>query len=353
MPPGPFVDVAAGYFFNVGRRADGSLVGWGSNFSGQLNVPTPPPGLRYLQAAAGGELAAAVRSDGAVVVWGIERFIWRVPGVEYVRVSAGMVEGLIVGLRRDGGIDNIRGVNIVPALPPGVSYVDVVAGPSHIVARRSDGMVVAWGDNTFGQCDVPPLPPGLSYVQVSAGFGHSVARRSDGSVVVWGSNVYGEHRVRPLASGEAVVDVAAGGYSTAALYEVGGYSWFGDGCAGSAGTTELAAKSAPRIGETLVTILRPAPVHGAILLTGFSNTRTGLWSLPLDLGVAGMPGCRLRVSPDLLLPVGVPGSDVRLPLTDDPALVGFVLHQQALVLDPGANAFGAVMSAAASAVVGG
>jgi alpha-tubulin suppressor-like RCC1 family protein len=54
------------------------------------------------------------------------------------------------------------------------------------VARRSDSSVVAWGDNSFGQCNVPALPPGLSYVEVAAGGLHTVARCSDGSVVAWG-----------------------------------------------------------------------------------------------------------------------------------------------------------------------
>jgi hypothetical protein len=34
--------------------------------------------------------------------------------------------------------------------------------------------------------NVPALPPGLSYVQVAASSRHAVARRSDGSAVAWG-----------------------------------------------------------------------------------------------------------------------------------------------------------------------
>src|SRR5262245_34098756 len=62
------------------------------------------------------------------------------------------------------------------------SFVEVEAGRRHTVARRSDGNVVACGDNYYGQCDVPVLPPGLTYVQVAGGDFHAVARRSDGSV---------------------------------------------------------------------------------------------------------------------------------------------------------------------------
>ena len=37
------------------------------------------------------------------------------------------------------------------------TYVEVAAGTFHTVARRSDGSVVAWGHNGYGQCDVPSL----------------------------------------------------------------------------------------------------------------------------------------------------------------------------------------------------
>src|SRR5262245_37244133 len=41
------------------------------------------------------------------------------------------------------------------------AFAEVAAGAYYTVARRSDGSVVAWGYNDFGQCDVPALPAGL------------------------------------------------------------------------------------------------------------------------------------------------------------------------------------------------
>ena len=35
---------------------------------------------------------------------------------------------------------------------------EIAAGLGHIVARRSNGSVVAWGLNWYGECDVPPKP---------------------------------------------------------------------------------------------------------------------------------------------------------------------------------------------------
>jgi hypothetical protein len=61
-----------------------------------------------------------------------------------------------------------------------VSYVEVDGGGSHTVARRSDGMVVAWGFNSNGQCNVPAPPPGASYVEFEAGGSLTVARTGGG-----------------------------------------------------------------------------------------------------------------------------------------------------------------------------
>jgi hypothetical protein len=57
--------------------------------------------------------------------------------------------------------------------------------------------VVAWGVNYSGQCNVPALPSGLTYVQIAAGGAHTVALRSDGFVVAWGDNWNGQCNVQP------------------------------------------------------------------------------------------------------------------------------------------------------------
>ncbi|MBM4393755.1 MAG: hypothetical protein FJ090_21725, partial [Deltaproteobacteria bacterium] len=127
-----------------------------------------------------------------------------------------------VARRSDGSVvawgSNVYGQCNVPALPGGLAYVEVAAGWRHTVARRSDGSVVAWGDNVYGQCNVPVLPVGLAYVEVAAGERHTVARRSDGSVVAWGNNYYGQCNVPALPVGLAYVEVAANWRHTVARY---------------------------------------------------------------------------------------------------------------------------------------
>jgi hypothetical protein len=68
--------------------------------------------------------------------------------------------------------------------------------------------------------------------------------------------------------------------------------------------------------------------------------------LPIDLGPLGMPGCALHVAPDITIPVfNVNGSaDVTINLPNEPRMIGMRFYDQALTLDPTANALGAVLS---------
>ena len=50
----------------------------------------------------------------------------------------------------------------VPALPSGLTYVEIAAGGYQTVARRSDGSVVAWGDNSSRQFTVAATTDGLA-----------------------------------------------------------------------------------------------------------------------------------------------------------------------------------------------
>ncbi|HPL75462.1 MAG TPA: hypothetical protein PKW18_12965, partial [Candidatus Sumerlaeota bacterium] len=56
------------------------------------------------------------------------------------------------------------------------------------------GRVVAWGDNSEGQCNVP-ADASNSVVAVAGGVNHSLALRSDGRVVAWGYNASGQSTV--------------------------------------------------------------------------------------------------------------------------------------------------------------
>src|SRR4026207_2437760 len=98
------------------------------------------------------------------------------------------------------------GSQIIPNVAPGTRFTKIAVGGEHNLALKSDGTVVAWGFNTWGETTVPVGLTGV--VAVAAGGGHSLALKSDGTVVAWGFNTWGETTVPVGLTG--VVAIAAG-----------------------------------------------------------------------------------------------------------------------------------------------
>jgi alpha-tubulin suppressor-like RCC1 family protein len=172
------VQVAAGYYFGLALRSDGTVWAWGDNGSGQLgdgtttDQSTPgrvlgPDGV--VTQVAAGAMSLALLSDGTVWEWGAG---WLIP---------------------------------VPV--PGLTGVTKIsAGSTFNLALRSDGTVWAWGQNDHGQLGngttVPTMTPvkvtGLSHVTgIAAGFNAAVATATSGisavtSVWTWGANDHGQ-----------------------------------------------------------------------------------------------------------------------------------------------------------------
>jgi hypothetical protein len=86
---------------SLGLKADGTIVAWGSNVSGQCNVPAPNAG--FVAVAAGGDLAAGhslgLKADGTVVAWGVyTQCDIPAPNADFVTIAAGWFQSL--GVRR-------------------------------------------------------------------------------------------------------------------------------------------------------------------------------------------------------------------------------------------------------------
>lgn len=85
-----FTKVAAGGGHNLALKADGAVVAWGWNGSGQSAVPGGLTGVVAI--AAGSSHSLALKADGTVVAWG------NGPAVptglnEVVAIAAGVMEG--------------------------------------------------------------------------------------------------------------------------------------------------------------------------------------------------------------------------------------------------------------------
>jgi hypothetical protein len=153
------VEVNAGYQMSAVRTASGRIFVNGGNRWSTASVPPLPTGRSYVQMDVKPGGGAAVVDDGTVVVWGADYHPAHVP-------------------------TGILTFPPAPLLPSGMTYLDVSAGASHVLAMRSDWQLIAWGDNSRGQCNVPTLAPGQSVVRMRALVISRVARRSHRQVPI-------------------------------------------------------------------------------------------------------------------------------------------------------------------------
>ena len=218
LPPGltNVVAIKAGHHHTVALRADRSVVAWGDNRLGQTNVP---PGLDNVVAlAAGHDHNLALRADGTAVGWGNSNF-----GQTNVPPSATGLRAVAAGIEfsavlfNDGSIfvwgNTGFSLGTVPAAASNVTAI--AAGGSHLLALRADGTVVAWGRNNFGQTNVPPALTNV--VAITAGAFHSLALLRDGTVVGWGLNSDGQ-AAPPAAGLTNATQISAGYFHNLALH---------------------------------------------------------------------------------------------------------------------------------------
>jgi alpha-tubulin suppressor-like RCC1 family protein/subtilisin-like proprotein convertase family protein len=209
---------AAGEDHSLALKADGTVVAWGFNDGGQCDVPN---GLNDIKAIAGGpDFSLALRQDGTLVSWG------------NVTLPSGLSDIVAISsqtaLKADGTVVNLQFPYDVPAGLTGViavaDYLELQGEVVQHLALKSDGTVVAWGDNSSGQLDVPS---GLSdVVGIAAGLGHRLALKRDGTVVAWGDNNAGQCDVPSGLSG--VISIAAGLIHSLALKGDGTVVGWGD-----------------------------------------------------------------------------------------------------------------------------
>ena len=69
--------------------------------------------------------------------------------------------------------------------PPDFKYIAISSGANHVCAIATDGSIMCWGNDDYGQ--VSDRPRSGSFMQISSGDNHTCALREDGAVICWGS----------------------------------------------------------------------------------------------------------------------------------------------------------------------
>jgi uncharacterized repeat protein (TIGR03803 family) len=252
----------------AGTRA----MGWGYNGAGQLgnntltnsSVPVPVSTAGVLAgktviAVSGGEgHSLALCSDGTLAAWG-----WNYYGV------------LGNGSTTQSNVPTA--VSMSGALA-GKTVIAIEAGFFHNLALCSDGAVVAWGDNYYGQLgngsttqsNVPVSVntsgalSGKTVVAVTTDSTHSLAICSDGTVVAWGANYNGQlgdgtttSSATPVVvntsgvlAGKTVIAVSTGYWHSMALCSDGTLAAWGGNSNGQLGNGGGADSSLPVLVDT-------------------------------------------------------------------------------------------------------
>lgn len=229
------VQIAAGGFFDLALRSDGTVWAWGDNSFGELgnggtansDVPVQVTGLsRVTQIAAGGNTAMVARTQGFITslttvwAWGENNQGQLGDGTMTNRSTPEEVSGISV---------------------PGVRQI--AEGGTFSMVLGSDGSVWGWGDDYDGQLGnaatsawtrpVETIGMDSGITQIAAGFFHALALRSDGTVLAWGDDQYGEIGNGTISDSPTlptevtsltnVTQVSAGAYFSLAVHTVYGF----------------------------------------------------------------------------------------------------------------------------------
>ena len=293
--------IALGYSHTCAVTTDGGVKCWGSNNYGQLgdgtitNRPTPVSvsGLNAAITAvtAGNNFTCALTTGGGVKCWGYNgngqlgnngTTTQRNP-VDVVNLTSGVASvksGYLsscavtttggakcwgantLGSLGDGSTTERRTPVDVSTLTSGVR--SIAPGLNHACAVTTEGTVLCWGYNAFGQLgnnsttnsSTPVTVSGLSgVVSLTGGGNHTCALTTAGGVQCWGLGTSGQLgnnsitnskvpvNVYGLTSG--VASVGGGGYHACAVTISGGALCWGDNSNGGLGNNSITASKVP------------------------------------------------------------------------------------------------------------
>ena len=338
---GSVVAVSAGCYHTVALTAGGTVWTWGGNAAGELGDGTTLDRLSPVQAkdsggnpltgivavAAGDYYTVVLKSDGTVWAWGSDSDGQLGDG------TYGSISAIPLQVKMIGGV-------------PLTGIVSIASGHAHTLTLRNDGTIFAFGANASGQLGNGYISnrnlfaaqvtlvggvPLTGVISIGARGAQSMAVTSDGKVWGWGDNSLGQigevtmdySQVVPTVTGSNAVSVALG--SQDALFQnADGTIWSvglnSNGQLGNGSNTNTTTWGQVTGFQEAVTVAQPNFSFESMTYSGLSarlrlddgagntasdsignnNTATlnGTWSS----GLLGFGGVQLNGSQSLALP---------------------------------------------------
>lgn len=210
---GTIVEVAAsGSDHSLARSSTGQVYAWGSNSVGQLGdntLTTRTSPVRIITSGSAGISAGNSSSYSVSTTGTVAAWGYGADG----RLGSGTTSRRVP-----------TGISSFPGLSAGEKIIQVSGGDGHALAVSSLGKVYAWGDDGTGQLGLgagddsrstpglvamPVLAAGESVTAVEASEDFSFALTSDGSVLSWGSNGSGQLGLGDTTSRDSAERVAS------------------------------------------------------------------------------------------------------------------------------------------------
>ena len=232
----------------IAITTDGKVVGWGNKTNGQYGALKAGDEQFYIQMpdvllngtinasnvqqlVAGYQCTALVMKDGTMYAWGnmkamlslqematsekLNQNVQKVALGNYYAIVL-LKDGTVTGgntlsfmgvtakSTKDGKIANLR------SYLSGKKVVDIAATDNCYALVMSDGSIVTWGADRYGETAAPSLETGEKYVKIVSGTRHFVALTDKGNVVSWGHNDGGQTNV----DGKTASDIFTGSKQT-------------------------------------------------------------------------------------------------------------------------------------------
>jgi alpha-tubulin suppressor-like RCC1 family protein len=359
--------IAAGGSHSLAIKADGTLWAWGLSSAGQLGIgiTDSSPHMAPVQVGTDEDWAAisagdihslAVKRNGSLWTWGgnsngqlgygttTNQNMPKLVSIlsdgtditDIVAVAAGATHSL--AMNANGGIygwggnlsgqlgDGTTSVSLdpFPVANDAISWVGTEPGGQFTAARRSNGTLWTWGDNSSGQLGYSTAPAttqttpaqvgsGTNWTAQAAGWNHTVALKADGTIWAWGDNSSGQlgdntavsrptpaqiGTTQPASATNDWTAVAAGDFHTLALKADGTLWAWGDNTSGQLGDGTTISRSVPvqiddGIGGHWIAIAAGGSHSMALQSDGtlwtWGDNSSGQLGDPTVVGVGGSP----------------------------------------------------------------